>query len=156
MDGKKISKKTQKKHGHVKRGTGKSGTETLENEDERERLENEYIDLDLKESIINQATAEKAFYSMKEWDGLDNLIEASSLESIKKFIKELRKKWQKINIDEIKKEQITLKTGMRRSGRYIETDKYVIPINILGIEYFQLRERKTGRFIGTFRADKYE
>lgn len=153
-----VRRRRKRRGGDVKRGTGKSATDTLENADERKRLEEEYIDNDHKKSIFNQKTAENAFDSMREWEGLDNLLNAASSSSRQDFIRDLREKHQKKNLREIKREEITLKSGEVRSGRYLpaEPEKYVIPIEILGKEYFQMRDRETGRFIGTFRADKYE
>ncbi len=153
-----IRRGRRKGGGKIKRKTGKSGTETLENEDERRRLIEEYISENLKKSIFNQKTAEDAFNSMREWEGLDNLLDSASPSSRQQFIKDLREEFQEKNLREIKREEITLKTGEVRSGRYLpaEPNRYVIPIQILGKEYFQIRDRETGRFIGTFRADKYE
>ena len=125
--------------------------ETISEEELKKKIMTEII----KKGYLSEETAEEAVSYLEGLDGFDNLFA-----SIPDEVRDWFKRWiqtEYFNWRTLKREKVRLKSGERITGKIIEPKKtYVIPIEILGKKYFQVRDWQTGRFIGTYRADRFK
>ena len=151
-----IRRRAKFRYARIERHTGRSGDETLEKEPERI---SSYISEDINRKILferakkggklSDETTEEAVDYLMELPGFDKLFENVSDESIENFKEWIKKNYLPVKWKDLRERWITLKSGLKVHGIFIEPKKtYVIPVEVLGKKYFQIRDYETGRIVG--------
>jgi len=137
----------------VMRGTGDSGRDVLE--DEQNRIE-DYIKNFYLDNIIDMASSRDAVDSLKYDstkapignDDFENLLSGGGLTGRESFAEYLFEKYGVERLEKLVEEDINLKSGKDRKGFRINKDIYLIKIKTkTGKEYSQARSFKTGRVV---------
>lgn len=130
----------------IDRGTGGSGEETLYEEAERIA---EYIEEDFRKTIYNMPTAQIGLSSLMRDPNFRNLFKDVSRKGRKDFMQYLIDSNASHNLERIESRKIKTKTGIKRSGEFVdkESNYYAIVVDIMGRKQVQFRNYETGRLV---------